>query len=130
VTLAGTGATLTDASGATITTGTLGGQGVFASMLIASGAASVTANGGTLEMQSAITDSGSLLTLSDTASTDTLKLDAAGNTAHTLTLNGGTLLLNGNTAALTVGTICGTELEPGDDTPGFPREEKPARGGC
>jgi large repetitive protein len=104
VTLAGTGATFTDASGAKITTGTISGQGVFASTLTASGAAFVTANGGTLEVQSAITDSGSRLTLSDTASTDTLKLDAAGNQAHTLTLNGGTLLLNGNTAALTVGT--------------------------
>ena len=27
-------------------------------------------------------------------------------------------------------TICGTELEPGDETPGFPGEERPALSGC
>jgi hypothetical protein len=107
VTLAGTGATFTDASGATITTGTISGFGVFAAGLTttAGNTAHITANGGTLEVSGTITDTANKLVLTDTASSDTLKLDAAGNTAHTVTLNGGMLLLNGNSAALTVGTL-------------------------
>src|ERR1700738_102086 len=106
VSLQGTGATRTDASNATITSGTISGFGQFAAGLTttAGSTAHVTAYGGTLEVSGTITDTAGTLVLSDTASTDTLKLDAAGNQAHTLTLNGGTLLLNGNTAALTVGT--------------------------
>jgi hypothetical protein len=77
---------------------------VFASTLTASGAAFVTANGGTLEMQSAITDSGSALALKITGNGDVLKLDA-GSAAHTVSFNSnsGKLELN-SSGTLTVGT--------------------------
>ena len=97
------GATLTDASGVSITTGTISGAGVVAAAVAAGTSAGyITASGGTLEVTGAVT--GSNLALAASGATDTLRLDAAGNTARTVTLNGGTLLLYGSTAALTVGT--------------------------
>src|SRR5438309_139099 len=42
------------------------------------------------------------LVLTTTGSGDTLKLDASGSAAKTVTLNGGTLLMNGSSASLTV----------------------------
>src|SRR4029077_4789245 len=99
VTLAGTGATFNDASGATISTGTVSGQGVFNSTLTASGAASVTASGGTLEMVGAISGGSPALTVGSGAS-DKLLLDAA-DAATSATFSGstGTLELN------TLGTL-------------------------
>src|SRR4029077_252478 len=96
VTLAGTGATFNDASGATISTGTVSGQGVFNSTLTASGAASVTASGGTLEMVGAISGGSPALTVGSGAS-DKLLLDAA-DAATSATFSGSTGTLELNTA--------------------------------
>ena len=96
VKLDGASSTLTDAANATIGTGTITGQGKFAAAVTGTSgqAAHITANGGILEVTGAITSAGNnAIVLTTTASTDTLKLDAAGNAVKTVTLNGGTLEL-------------------------------------
>ena len=99
----GASSTLTDAGGVTVSTGTITGLGKVAAAVTASGAAHITANGGTLEVTGAITDSGSALVLTITGATDKLLLDAA-SAAHTVTFSSsGTLELN-TSGTLTVGT--------------------------
>src|SRR5262249_16495261 len=68
----------------------------------ATGAAAITANGGTLDIASGITDSGNALTLEITGNSDVLKLDGS-SAAHTVTFNGhsGTLELT-STSSLTL----------------------------
>jgi hypothetical protein len=102
VKLDGASSQLTDNAGISLSTGTITGLGKVTGAITATGAAAITASGGTLELAAAA--SGANLTMAAATSTDTLRLDAAGNQAHTVTLDGGTLLLNGNTASLTVGT--------------------------
>src|SRR5438046_1784236 len=94
---------MTEASSATIGAGTITRQGVFAAAVTGRSLSDghITANGGTQEFTGAITSGGTnALILTDTGSGDTLKLDAAGSAVKTVTLNGGALLLNGNTASL------------------------------
>ena len=57
-------ATLTDAAGATLTTGTITGFGKVSAPVTATGAGTIAATGGTLEINGAIADSGAALTLS------------------------------------------------------------------
>src|SRR6202040_1728885 len=78
VKLDGSSSTLTDPNGVTLTTGTITGVGKVAAAVTASGAASITANGGVLEVTGAIDDGTSeLLALTVTGAGDTLLLDAA-----------------------------------------------------
>ncbi len=102
VKLDGSGSQLTDNAGISLSTGSITGLGKVTGAVTATGAAAITASGGMLELASAA--SGSNLAIAAASSTDTLKLDAGGNQAHAVSLNGGTLLLSGNTASLTVGT--------------------------
>ena len=96
VVLAGSGATFA-AGASTITSGTISGQGVFNAALTASGAASITATGGTLEMQQAVTNGGSLALTVGSGASDKLLLDAA-STATSLTFAGSTGTLELNTS--------------------------------
>ena len=109
VKLDGSSSTLTDASGVTISSGTITGVGKVAAQVTASGAAHITANGGTLEVTGSITNSGGTLVLTITGAGDKLLLDAA-SAAKTVTFgSSGTLELNTSgtltvTDALAVGT--------------------------
>src|SRR5439155_703185 len=99
--LDGSASTLTDAAGITLGTGTITGLGKVAAAVTATGAGHITANGGTLEVTGAITNSGSALVLAITGASDKLLLDAS-SAAKTLTFgSSGTLELNTN-GALTV----------------------------
>jgi hypothetical protein len=100
------GATLTDASGVTLSTGSITGAGTVAAAVTATGAAHITASGGTLQVTGAITDSGSALTLTVTGATDTLLLSSGGaNAAHAVTFgSSGTLEVSAFFTNLTVGT--------------------------
>jgi collagen type I alpha len=98
--LGGTGlAELTDASGVTINTGTIGGAGTLAAAVTATDDATIYGNGLTLEITGTITDSGAALTLSTDLGTllldNTSAADAVSFSRH------GTVELRG---ALTVGT--------------------------
>src|SRR5262249_51500794 len=102
--LDGASSALTDNAGISLSTGTITGLGSVTGAVTASGAASIVANGGTLEMKSGITDSGNALSLKITGAGDKPLLDAA-SAANTLTFNGasGTLELN-TSGTLTVAT--------------------------
>jgi hypothetical protein len=105
VQLGGAGTTLT-APALTISTGTITGAGLVQGTIDASGAANITANGGTLEIQNQLTDNGGTLTLTISGSADRLLLDF-NSTANAVSFNGnsGTLELNSNgTFGLTVAT--------------------------
>src|SRR6185312_14275290 len=97
VKLDGAASTLTDAAGISLSTGTITGQGhvVAAGGIDASGAAHITAAGGTLEINGAVTDSGGALALLVSGDADDLLLDGA-SAAKSLDFNGhkGTLELN------------------------------------
>src|SRR5262249_49318233 len=106
--LDGSSSTLTDnnAGGISLSTGTITGVGKVnaSSGISASGAAHITANGGTLEINAAIANTASLA-LQVTSASDTLKLDAA-SAATSLSFNGssGTLEFNA-TATLEIDTL-------------------------
>jgi collagen type VII alpha len=105
ITISGGTLTGSGTGGIQNTGGTITGLGTGTGAITASGAAAITANGGTLEIVNGITDSGSNLTLTVTGGSDILKLDAT-SAAHSVTFNSstGTLELNGDSAALTVGS--------------------------
>ena len=113
-------ASLADSSTTTLGTGTITGLGMFTGEIVDGTAlGSIMANGGTLEMAGPVT--GSALVLGTTLSTDTLRLDATGNTAGSLTLNGGTLLLDSRDAfdaslAVAATTMLGTGTITGSGT--------------
>jgi hypothetical protein len=86
------GSTLTDSSGVTIGTGTIRGAGTVAAAVTASGAAHITATGGTLVMTGKITDSGNGLTLT---------IESGGN----LTLAGFQSITNGTIKISTGGQL-------------------------
>ncbi|TMJ55816.1 MAG: hypothetical protein E6G81_14470 [Alphaproteobacteria bacterium] len=109
LTLDGPGSQLTDNAGISLSTGTISGLGKVTGAITATGAAHITAAGGTLEIASAITNSGSLALTVGSGASDKLLLDA-GSAATSLNFSGstGTLELNSSstltlTDALTVG---------------------------
>lgn len=78
VKLDATASTLTDAAGIIISTGTITGRGKVAAAVSATGAATIAASGGTLEITGAITNTGGALILTIGAGlSDKLLLDAA-----------------------------------------------------
>ncbi len=110
--LDGASSNLTDAAGVSLTTGNITGQGKVAAAVTATGAATITANGGLLELSS-VANSGAALALklgtSAGSSGDTLKLDGTssatsasfvGTSGETLEIAAGTLTL---TNALAIG---------------------------
>src|SRR5207248_2750475 len=112
VQLDGSGSSLTDNGGISLTSGTITGLGTVTGAISASLAAHITANGGTLTIASAITNTGTLA-LTITGASDRLKLNGA-SAASSLSFNGssGTLELNTSGTltvanALTVGTEIG-----------------------
>ena len=105
VQLAGANATLTDANGVTLGTGTITGFGKVAANVTASGAATITATGGTLEITGNLVDSGAALTLAvANSASNKMLLDGTASAAQAVTFGAnGTLELASN-ASLTVGT--------------------------
>jgi hypothetical protein len=99
------GATLTVTNGTSLTSsGGITGNGVVSSTIAATATstATITASGGTLEIQQAITNSGALKLAVSSGASDTLLLDAA-SAATSLTFSGSTGTLELNTSgALTL----------------------------
>src|SRR5437762_3359765 len=102
--LDGASSQLTDNAGISLSTGTISGLGKVTGAIGASGAAHITAKGGTLEITSAIADSGGALVMTITGASDKLLLDTA-SAAHSVTFNGGNGTLEiGGSASLTIAT--------------------------
>ena len=98
VQLDGAGSTLTDTAGVIqISTGTITGLGTVTGGITASGAADITASGGTLEIANYINNNGTLALTVGSGATDRLKLDDH-SAATSLTFLGGTGTLELNTA--------------------------------
>src|SRR5205085_2499149 len=95
VQLDGAASTLTDANGISLSTGTITGQRHGARVDTTNSAAQNVANGWTLEINGALTDSGSALALKVTGDADDLLLDGT-SAAKSLSFNGimFTLVLN------------------------------------
>src|SRR5205814_4142483 len=85
--LDGASSQLSDNAGISISSGTISGLGKISGAITATGAAHITANGGTLEIASAIADSGSALVMTITVASDKLLLDAA-SAADSVPFNG------------------------------------------
>src|SRR5438105_5348411 len=109
VKLDGSSSQLTDNAGISLSTGTITGLGKVTGAITATGAAHITASGGTWEIASAISTSGSLALTVGSGASDKLLLDA-GSAATSLSFSGstGTLELNTNgtltlTNALAIG---------------------------
>jgi hypothetical protein len=105
VQLDGPSSHLTDNAGISLSTGTITGLGIVTGAINATGAAHITANGGTLEIASNVskTGAGSVALTVGSGASDRLKLDGT-STATSLTFSGstGTLELNtSGTLALT-----------------------------
>jgi hypothetical protein len=97
------GGTLSDVAGLTLAAGaTVSGFGTLASAVTATGAATIVASGGTLEVTGTVTDAGGALGLAMAMPFDRLRLDAGG-TAQSVAFGGiDTVLELGIGAALTV----------------------------
>jgi hypothetical protein len=104
------GGSLTDASGISLSTGTLTGQGTVTGAITASNAAHITANGGTLTIANGITDTNNQLTLTVTGNSDRLVLDGT-SAAHAVSFSG-----NSGTLELAAGLTVGTALSVGSGT--------------
>src|ERR1700694_4792858 len=94
----GAGSARTDAAGVSLTTGTITGLGKVVANIAASGAAFITAAGGTLEINGTISDGADALVLTITGATDTLLLDGV-SAADDVSFNGSTGTLELNSAA-------------------------------
>jgi hypothetical protein len=97
------GSTLTAASGITISTGTIFGDGTVAANVTSTGAATIATNFGVLEINGTITDTSNLLTLLIGNDSDTLILNGASAANAVIFATSATLDLNAG-ATLTVGT--------------------------
>jgi hypothetical protein len=103
VKLDGAGSQLTDNAGISLSTGTITGLGRVSGAITSTDAAHITASSGTLEIASAITDSGNALILTIAGASDKLLLDGVTTAAAVSFGSSGTLELNTN-ATLTTGS--------------------------